>query len=340
MEKITKGGISIELGILYQLYSAIYYLLNSDISEINLEWRDEDITIIDESITRPSLTFLQCKYISVGTLHFSEFYNGIMTRFMKDYEISKDSTSRIYAFSIYTNKGLDDNLDRLREATEKARRGFSPDSLESLYGRAILSKIRDQCVDKINLYYFLQVLIFYPNMNEDQLIDKLKKYLIEVGSSDPNNDLDRILIYLFKRGTGIITKNQLKAELGLDYSLLRVPVVTKLPFDTSLSVENIDKIRRSASECVTTSIPLINSELNKLDAAITLAELTTDQLYNARPSFIKGTAERRHLERASEDAEEIAGNMRIVLKEMKQKLDTFSRQHGEIIFVRKNKGLE
>jgi len=59
MSKVdSKGGLSIAAGLEYQLYYAISYFLHHDISEIMLEWKDEDIVIINEDKELPSLGFI------------------------------------------------------------------------------------------------------------------------------------------------------------------------------------------------------------------------------------------------------------------------------------------
>lgn len=337
------GGEANIRGIRYQLYFAIYRFLCSDSNEILLEWLDEDVVIVNEDKSDPSLEFIQCKYIGAGGLSFSTFYNEIFRNFIQIFEkLKKDNPNTKYAFTIACNKGLESNMDRFSRIPRLLREGVPVENIERLYFRTLLSKINNKDYIKnttIDLYYFLQFLYFHNNYTQEYLIEEIHKCLISFGCSNPIADTDRILSYFMNRGYGKITKNQLKKELGLDYPLFEIQTRTSTHFKTELTINNINKISDEAGETSTTIHNMFTS-IYGLDKFVNLAELTTDQLTYKKNLYPIGKSERREIERSSDDTIEIAGDVSKSIKSIKETMGTISIKMDEIKFLRRKYELD
>lgn len=340
MEKSNRrGGAANIRGIRYQLYYAIYRFLSLDTTEILLEWLDEDVVIINEDKSKPSMEFTQCKSIGAGGLRYSTFYNEILKRFIEIFEkLKKEESETKYSFIVACNKGLEANLERFSKIPELLQKGVPVEAIEKVYGRTLLSKICDKNYIKerpaINLFYFIQFLGFLPNLDETSLIEEIKKCLISFGCLNPDKDIDRILSYFIKKESGKITKNQLKNDLGLDYFLYKKYECTATPFKMKLTPEHITKIVGEAGE-VSPTIDTIHVSIDALSKVINLAELTTDQLTYNINLYPVGTSERREIERSAEDAKEISADMRLDIKTLKETVGTISTKESEIKLLRK-----
>jgi len=337
------GGEANIQGIRYQLYFAIYRFLCSDSNEILLEWLDEDVVIVNEDKAAPSLELIQCKYIGAGGLPFSKFYNEIFRNFIQIFEkTKKDNPKTKYSFTIVCNKGLDRNMDRFSRIPQRLREGVPVESIEQLYYRPLLSKINNKDYiksTKISVYYFLQFLFFYNNYTQKYLIEEIHKCLISFGCSNPNTDTERILSYFINIGSGKITKNQLKNDLELDYPLFEIQTITSSHFKTELTLNNIKKISDEAGETSST-INNMFTNIDGLDKIINLAELTADQLTYTKNLYPIGKSDRREIERSSDDAIEIAGDVSKSIKSMKETMGTISTKMDEIKFLRRKYELE
>lgn len=342
MEKIdSMGGDANIRGINYQIYYAIYRFLRSDTSEILIEWLDEDVIIVNEDISAPSLEFIQCKTVGTGGLSYSIFYNDILKRFIQIYnKLQKDEPHTKYSFTIVCNKGLETEMERFSRIPALLRDGVSPEMIEKLYGRTILSKI--QRMDyirtmKFNLFYFIQFLKFQSNLSEDELTEGIKMSLISFGSSKPDYDTGSILQYFMNKRSGKITKNQLKNDLKLDYPLYVTHATTSTHFKTELESQNIIRIINEA-EIATTTIPILIAGIDELNKITYWAELTADQLTHSKNLHPIGKTERKDLERSADEVIETVSDITKNIKLVREVLGTINAQSDQIKYLRdKNK---
>ena len=335
--KDTKGGTANIEGIEYQLYVSLYYFLSRDISEIIIEWLDEDIVIVDEEKTMPSLKFVQCKYIGSGSLTFSRFIKNVLPRFIEIFETFKkeDPTTR-YSFMVVCNTALDEKLTNLQRASDLLRNGVPVRGIERLYGRTLLSKIKDTVRNSdIDIYSFLRVLFFKPNLTKEEIYNEIRRHLVELGSTNPDNDIKLIIGYLMDKKSGRITKNQLKNDLDLDYSLHKVSELTKAPFPLRATIEDIQKIKSEASRSYSSIIEEMYPKTYDFESIVSLAEVTTNQINEKINLLPKGTVERRELERVSEDTSEIAGSLTEHRKKIRESLKSIESKSQEIMYIRK-----
>jgi hypothetical protein len=342
MEEIDRmGGDANIRGIKYQIYYAIYRFLHSDTSEILLEWLDEDVIIVNEDKSAPSLEFIQCKTVGTGGLSYSIFYNDILKKFIQIFEKlrKKDFTTK-YCFTIACNKGFEKDMERFSRIPKLLREGVPTENIRRVYGRTLLSKIESKEYLKesdVSLYYFLLFLFFRPNLPEEHLLEEIKKSLISFGCSKPDDDTNKILSYFMKKGSGKITKSQLRNDLKLDYPLYKTYATTSTHFKTELKPDNIIRIC-SEAERATTTIPTLTVYIDSLNKITNLAELTADQLTYNTSLYPIGKIERKELERSATDAIEIVSDVSKSIKELRETLGTISTKFDEIKYLRnKNK---
>jgi len=344
MSKIdSKGGRSASIGIRYQTYYAIYRFLIADTTEIILEWIDEDVVIINEDVSGPSLEFIQCKYVGEGPLNFNVFYNDVFRRFLEIHdEYSKDrKPEERYIFSLATNTGFDKNLDKFSKIPELIRNGVKPEGIQRLYGRTLLRKFDslDYIQQRTDLFYCFQLLNFFQNRTEKWLKEEIHRLLISFGTSNPDTDTAKIFKYFLDVGSGKITKNKLRKDLNLDYPLFSQNEETPCPFNLDITTDNINNIIGQEDQTLST-LNGFREGVEVLKRGIDFGELTANQLSAKVNHYPLGALERRHVERCAQDTTETTSDIRDAVKSLESNIDSFQSKYNQLIRIRKAHDLE
>lgn len=313
----THGGQSVLEGTKYQLLCAMQYLLSSDVSEIFLEFMDEDIVIKNIDETSPSIHFIQCKYIGGGVLHFSKFREDILIRFIEELEqyLEKNPETK-FCFKVVTNSGLDEKLTELSKISNLLKEQTIPIGIYKKHERIFLKLkpyFEGRKIDQLSL---LKVIEFIPNKTDEFFYLDIKKMLIGFGSKDSDKDLREILGYLLERKSGRITKNQLENDVDLGYSIYKVPSNTDLPYKTLLTSDNIKSIVSNVEESVT-SVSSATRSLS-LKGLIIFSELTADQLSEKASDYPLGSLNRKRIEMDSSDVQNTISELCNLDKQLKE----------------------
>ncbi len=329
----THGGQSVLEGTKYQLLCAMHYLLSSDVSEIILEFMDEDIVIKNIDEAAPSIHFIQCKYIGGGVLHFSKFKDEILIRFIEELEryLEKDLETR-FRFQVITNSGLDEKLTDLSKISKLLKEQTIPLCILKKYDR-IFQKLKPYFNGKkIDHFTLLRLIEFIPNKTNENFILDIKKMLIGFGSKDSDKDLREILGYLLERRSGKITKNQLENDVNLGYSIYKIPSNTDLPYKTLLTTDNIKAIVSHGEESVT-SVTSAERSLS-LKGLIIYSEMTADQLSEKVNYYPLGSLSRKQIEMDLSDVKNTISDLNDLDKQLKEILKMSKSKFDDVFELR------